>query len=198
MLAAFPNPPTGSRRVSRALAACCLALVLGACSAEPEPADSPRPTGPRTSKGPGGVTRPTVVPSNLPECKFPPSIETPEWMPTDLPFPAGTYTMQLLPDATSYHRAILVVPGSLQTFIKFVLSDWPKAGWILGRGESEPGEVEDQFQKAPAVGAFKAVSVYCKPGFSKMLIVYAEQNPGLPGLPSPTGTGTAINPSASP
>jgi hypothetical protein len=63
---------------------------------------------------------------------------------------------------------------------------------VLGRGDSEPGEVEDQFGKAPAVGAFKAQAVYCDPGFSIMYLIYAKQRPDVgqpaPGIPSPQGS----------
>jgi hypothetical protein len=43
---------------------------------------------------------------------------------------------------------------------------------VLGRGDAEAGEIDDQFTKPPSVGAFKAREQYCTPGFSLMLLVY--------------------------
>lgn len=175
-------------------------LVLGACAADP-----PAPTGPitRASSSPGligggGVTRATAVPAaQRPKCSYPDQIDTPDWLPDDLPFPAGTYTAQELSLEQGFHRAVMVIPGDLTAWAQFVLDEWPKSGYFLGRGDAEPGEIEDLFTKAPAVGAFKAVYVYCRPGFSKMLLIYADQNPGLP-IVLPSSTGKPLNPSATP
>jgi hypothetical protein len=145
----------------------------------------------------GGLVRPTAFPSgNLPPCQYPQKLATPDWMPDDLPFPPGTYVMQDLGVDGGFHKALMVVPTDLTTYTKFVLEQWPRSGYQLGRGDSELYEVEDIFTKAPAVGAFKAVSQPCSPGFSKMLLIYAEQSPGLPALPSPTGS--PLNPNGSP
>jgi regulator of RNase E activity RraA len=91
---------------------------------------------------------------------------------------------------------VMVLPGDLTTWIQFVLQQWPQAGYLLGRGDSELFEVEDIFTKAPSVGAFKAVQQTCAPGYAKMLLIFAEQSPGLPVLPSPSGS--PINPNVPP
>lgn len=172
-------------------------VVFAACAAQSPPPQgtSGSPTKQSLIQG-GGVVRPTATPSNLPKCDYPDRIATPEWLPDDLPFPAGTYTIQELGQAGGYHRAVMVLPGDLTAWTRFVLQQWPRSGYILGRGDSEAFEVEDLFTKAPAVGAFKAVSVFCTPGYSKMLLIFAAQSPGLPVLPSPSGT--PINPNGSP
>jgi len=176
-----------------------LALVLsGACAAE-DPGGQKVTASPTTTGliAGGGITRPTAVPTgNLPECPHPQQVPTPDWLPKDLPFPAGTYTYQELPPASGFHRSLMVVPGDLTSLAAFVLDQWPKSGYLMGRGDAEFGEIEDLFTKAPAVGAFKAVAVFCRPGFARMLLIYAEQSPGLPVLPSPSGT--PLNPTASP
>ncbi|MCA1726512.1 MAG: hypothetical protein LC722_02315 [Actinobacteria bacterium] len=141
---------------------------------------------------------PTVA--GAPPCEFPEEIEPPDWLPEDLPFPEGTYASQRLEDSYGYRRGIFIVRASLDTFTRFVLAEWPAAGWTLGRGDAEPGEIEDQFTKPPRVGAFKAQSVYCDPGYAVMILIYAEdssqvgQNPNtqsgspLPGKsPTPSG-----------
>jgi hypothetical protein len=65
-----------------------------------------------------------------------------------------------------------MVPVGLTDLARFVLGEWPKKGWVLGRGDSEEGEIDDQFTKPPSVGAFKAREQYCTSGFSLMLLVY--------------------------
>jgi hypothetical protein len=174
-------------------------LLLGACAAD-KPKDAPSGSASPTKKsliGGGGVTRPTgPPPGNQPPGHRPERGDTPQWLPTDLPFPAGAYTYEEPAVEGGYHKALMVIPGDLTAWARFVLEEWPKAGYVLGRGDAEPGEVEDQFLKAPAVGAFKAVAVYCSPGFSRMLLIYAEQSPGLPVLPS--ASGSALNPTATP
>ena len=133
--------------------------VLSACSASTPP--PPDLQASATSGGliaGGGLVRPTAFPSgNLPPCQFPKQLATPDWMPDDLPFPPGTYVMQDLGVDGGFHKALMVVPNDLTTFTKFVLDQWPKSGYQLGRGDSELYEVEDIFTKAPSVGAFKAV-----------------------------------------
>jgi hypothetical protein len=173
-------------------------VLLGGCAADPpsQGGTSASPTK-QSLIGGGGITRPTALPSGqLPKCDYPEQIASPAWLPRDLPFPAGTYTMQVSPVASGFHRVLLVIPGDLPALAAFVLEQWPKSGYLLGRGDAEFGEIEDQFSKAPAVGAFKAVAVLCSPGFAKMLFIYAEQSPGLPVLPS--SSGTPLNPNATP
>jgi len=175
-----------------------MALLGAACSKGTGDAPpSPSPCTVAVTQGPGGLTRPTVLPSNLPPCKYPAHVASPTWLPVDLPFPVGTYPYQVLPDSAGYHRALLLIPTTLDKLTKFVLIQWPKAGWVLGRGDAEAGEVEDQFVKAPSVGAFKAVSEYCSPGFSRMLFVFTEQSSVLPGFPSPTGSSSPLVPTPS-
>jgi hypothetical protein len=135
-------------------------------------------SGQPVTTGGAELTRPTVVPSDLPKCSYPKRAVTPTWMPDDLPFPPGAYTFRGLSDEGGLHRALLVIPGSLQDVVRFVLKEWPDAGWTLGRGDAEEGEAEEQFAKSPAIGAFKAVAVYCSPGYTKMLLVFGERSAG--------------------
>ncbi len=154
------------------------AVVLAACSADPSapPIPTALPTGSLVS-GPS----PTPAPS-LPPCEFPPEVATPSWLPADLPLPGGTYPSQTLTESVGYNRGIFVVPGSLEDLARFILSEFPASGWILGRGESEPGEIETQFSRSPAVGALKAQANYCDPGFSLMLLIYTPDRGALPSL----------------
>jgi hypothetical protein len=110
-------------------------------------------------------------------------------VPKDLPFPPGTYAYRNFPKLSGYERALFVVRVGTTQIAKLVLKQWPKAGYVLGRGDSEPGEVEDSFTKAPASGAFKANDVFCTPGYTVMYLVYANKGPVIPA-PSPTASNT--------
>jgi hypothetical protein len=82
-----------------------------------------------------------------------------------------------------------------EQFGRYALDEWPKQGWILGRGDAEPGEIEDAFNRPPSSGAFKANDVFCKPGYSVMYLIYSPQAQLAP-LPTPTPSGTAGSPLA--
>ena len=142
--------------------------LVGCGGSADQPGAAPSPSG-GSSVLPPARARPTY---SLPKCDYPAKIVFPSWVPDDLPLPKGTYATRVLPPVQGYHRALFVVPVGLTDLARFVLREWPKTGWVLGRGDSEPGEIDDQFTKPPAVGAFKAREQYCTPGFSLMLLVY--------------------------
>ena len=163
-----------------------LVLLVAACSGTDPggPPSTTAPTGgttaptggtPLTGLPVGTGTPPSIPPSDavLPECDYPPQIEMPDWLPGDLPLPEGTYAFEHLDKAGDYHRTLFVVPASLEEIATLVLEEWPKAGYILGRGDAEPGEIENFFTKPPAAGAFKANTALCTPGYSTMLLIYA-------------------------
>ena len=187
----------GRRRRATSVITLAVAATVGlsACGHGTTTA-SPTPTA--TRRLPPLVATPLPSGVNVPTCKPPKPLPLPAWLPPDLPFPVGTYASQLLPEASGYNRAILVVPGSLVALTRFVLEKWPQSGWILGRGESEPGEVEDQFSKPPAVGAFKAQSVYCTPGYNLMLVIYTPDRGQLPTPGTQPSSPLSPAPSASP
>ena len=175
------------RSIALALFA-ALTLTLSACErATPETAPAPAPSPIQQ-----------INPEDLPRCDYPPEVRDPRWLPKNLPLPDGSYTMERLEPLAGYKRVLLVIPITLDELTTFVLEEWPKQGWVLGRGDAEPGEIEDQFSKAPAVGAFKAQAVYCDPGYSVMYLIYAPDRPpdpdAAPGIPSPRGS--PLNPAA--
>jgi|ERR671930_494401 hypothetical protein len=170
------------------------AVSLTGCSGGSSTDSSPRAGGSTPSH-----LLPSTVPSeyaNLPPCNNPTPISFPTWVPKDLPLPSGTYASEELPPSFGYHRGIFVVPGTLTDLARFILREWPRAGWTLGRGDSESSEIEDQFFKTPAVGAFKAQVVYCKPPYALMLLLFAPDRAAV-GVPGTQG-GSPITPSASP
>ena len=160
------------------------AALLAACSSDPSTSPSPS-AAPRlrtlaAPSGPGAS-----APHDLPTCQFPPEVPLPAWLPTDLPLPEDTYASETLPESQGYNRAVFVVPGSLEDLTRFILAEWPAAGWDLGRGESEPGEIETQFSRTPAAGSLRAQANYCEPGFSLMLLTFTPDRGSLGG---PSGT----------
>jgi hypothetical protein len=180
------------------LALLCIAAV--ACGGGGTSGDTPSGSPPSAFGLPPILpsVRPSQVPvTGQPPCAFPPKLSLPRWYPGDLPLPPRTYTSQVLADSFGYNRAIFVVPGPLPSFARFVLTEWPKAGWTLGRGDAEAGEIEDQFGRPPAVGAFKAQAQYCHPGYSLLLIIYAMDRSGVGATPGTQG-GSPIQGSPSP
>ena len=70
------------------------------------------------------------------------------------------------------------------------VSEWPKAGWGLGRGEAEAGEAEDGFSKGSVVGAFRIRSSYCDASWSQLLLVIGTRQPP-PTAPPSTSSSTS-------
>lgn len=165
-------------------------MALTACRA-PDPPRTQNPVLPSISP---------YSPAPLPKCDYPEKLKLPAWLPKDLPFPRGTYAKEQLQPAQGYRRALLVIPVTLEKLTRHVLNVWPREGWALGAGDSEPGEIEDLFSKPPAFGAFRAQEVICEPGYSLMYLIFTKNralpqpviNPsprGSPLVPSPTPTG---------
>jgi hypothetical protein len=163
-----------------------------------------RDAGPTSSAASVVPTTPPI----LPKCKLPKRIAFPSWVPKSLPLPSGIYASQKLPLEAGYYRGLFVIPVTTTQFARYVLDKWPKAGWQLGRGDAEPGEVEDQFLKSPAFGAFKAQDMACRKPHSIMLLIYVPDRGKLPSvgtsggspLPgqTPTPSSTPFGPSPTP
>ena len=73
--------------------------------------------------------------------------------------------------------------------MRFALREWPKHGWVLGRGEAEPGEAEDSFFRGQNVGAFRARTAYCDNGWTQLFLVYGQRTPPptTTAAPAPPG-----------
>lgn len=135
--------------------------------------------------------QPTASPSPAPCFSPPPRIATPAWFPKDLPLPANSYAVRYqLASLRGYKQAVFVAGASLQDFVKHALNEWPKQGWVLGRGDSEPGEAEDTFtkQREARFGAFRATAVLCDP--KTTFVYFVVGTIGAPTLSSPSPTGS--------
>jgi hypothetical protein len=96
-------------------------------------------------------------------CTEPPAPVPSVTLPTDPPLPPGSYGVASGPGTVTF-----VVSGTPRDFARFVVTNWPKAGWQLGRGDSEANEAEDSFSKGKTIGSFKARSGWC--GHSEVLL----------------------------
>lgn len=189
------------RLVGSLLATFLTVAALSACSSADPPKGTPSAPanvspGASAKPGLGNVGGPIASGATPPPpCDQPKPIDAPKWVPKDLPLPKGTYPYKNFGLEGGYERGLFVVPGSLRDFASYVLSEWPKAGWILGRGDSEANEVETSFSKPPRLGAFKAAGQFCTPGYNILLLVYVADREAVLGNlgQSPTPT-----PSASP
>ncbi|HEX9823866.1 MAG TPA: hypothetical protein VGB51_05655 [Actinomycetota bacterium] len=171
------------RPIHRAL----LPILVSALAACSSPSPSATPT-----VGPTPTTTPTFDIGDLPDCDYPERIEMPSWIPDDLPFPPGTYAAEKLSAVQGYKRVLLVAQTTLAALQRFALDRLPQEGWVVGRGDTEPGEVDLQFSKPPAVGAFRAIDQFCNPGFVLILVIYTPDAGALvapvPITPAPGST----------
>jgi len=119
----------------------------------------------------------------------PPQAGALDWLPADLPLPPGTYatadtesptTTSLGTDAeesdapTGARRGFLVVKMTVQDFKQFVATNWPAAGYALGRGDAEAGEAEGGYRKGDFGGVYRVRDVYCDPTMSELLLTYGK------------------------
>lgn len=137
---------------------------------------------------------PTIGPAQCDQ--LPGKTKYPSWYRKDLPLPPGSYPAAVKipgPASTSFPRAIFAVRGSLRDFVVHALQVWPKQGWILGRGEAEASEAEDNFY-LPGTdirGAFIARSTYCEAGWTWVYIVMGSGRAPRP-TPKPSGSTTPL------
>lgn len=121
-------------------------------------------------------------------------VATPSWYPSDLPMPKGSYAIDVPEAAGGLRRVVFAARGSLREFVGHALGEWKKQGWTLGRGESEPGEAEDNFLKGDRYGIFRAQSVFCDPNRTWVLMVLND--PTVKTAPTPSyNTRTTGSPS---
>lgn len=144
---------------------------------------------------PRAATTPPAPPAAGTCLPLPARVATPAWYPKDLPVPAGSYVSEV-PEATAgLRRVVFAVRASLRDFVRHALTEWPKHGWTMGRGEAEPGEAEDNFLKAKEnrYGVFRARSILCDEGWTWVLVVLNDpvatrSAPPLPSRESPSPT----------
>lgn len=105
--------------------------------------------GSRQVSAPAAAAHATSTPAGYPQsagCPTPTTLtEVPKDVPSIVPIPAGG---QLLSDTTTADGLRVVrfsIPTSLRQGVLFILDRYPKAGFVLARGDAEADEVDAPF-----------------------------------------------------
>jgi hypothetical protein len=164
------------------------ALLVTSCGGGGGKSASPATTPATTAPSGAASTAPGPAAACTP---VPPRGQPVRWLPADLPMPKGTYTVEELPANGSLKRARLVVPLPLQDFVKFVLAEYPKAGWRLGRGDAEDG-----FSRGNAGGAWRVRSSFCDQQQSELFLTFVDdvKAANTPFTSAPSSTGSTLAP----
>jgi hypothetical protein len=126
------------------LAPVLLVLTLGltACTGEGEdPAAAPTTTAPASPLDSG------------PHCPAPATTH-PNWpkdVPDVIPRPAGLTIERVDRSKGNVTQVRTTVPMSLREGVLFVVKEFPKAGFVLGRGDAEQTEADAPFQRGEAL-----------------------------------------------
>ena len=137
----------------KVLAAALCAVVVSAlagCSGSSAPAagSSPRPI--PTPTCPGAATTPSATPSSVANAL--------SKVPFDLPMPDNITVLD-----ASVQDGIQVLkfttPTSLRQVVLFIVDRYPKAGYVLGRGDAEATEADAPFVKNKVRGLTRIASL---------------------------------------
>jgi hypothetical protein len=119
-----------------------LALALTACTGE--------------SADPGATPTTAAAPRATdggPHCPAPPST-TPDWpkqVPSVIPRPPGLTIQKKDFSKGNVVQVRTIVPMSLRESVLFIIKEFPKAGFTLGRGDAEATEADAPFQRGEAL-----------------------------------------------
>ena len=166
-----------------AAALVALPLVAG-CSSDSSP------TVVSASSAPASSSSSSAAPAQRTSaCKHVPTQSgNADWLPTDLPLPPGTYAIEDTDSPTTTsdadanvsdapagaQRGLFVVKMTVADFKHFVATNWPPAGYALGRGDAEAGEAEGGYRKGDFGGVYRVRDVYCDPTMSELLLTYGK------------------------
>jgi hypothetical protein len=103
-------------------------------------------------------------------------VTRPDELPSDLPLPPGTV---ITSSATPYPGQILiggVIPFDIQKAAKFFVDELPRAGYQLGRGDSEQGEAEAPFTGRGVRGKWRVNGILDCPNAVTLTLVVIEQS----------------------
>jgi hypothetical protein len=169
------------RTLFAAVAALVGVTLVAGCSSDSRPVAS---TASSASAPPTNGTTPARAQRTSACEPVPPPAAAIDWLPPDLPLPAGSYAVEDTESAPSSetdsdapaqaHRGFVAVRGTVDDFKNFVRTTWPANGWTLGRGDAEPGEAEGGYRKGDFGGAYRVRDVYCDPTMSQLLITYGK------------------------
>jgi hypothetical protein len=169
-------PPATARL--GALAVLATALVAG-CSGGSAPAAGPS-------------TPPTLFTPS--PCPTPTAATKPVWpktMPADIPKPTYATVQQTTrtPDGVAVTR--YVTPTSLRESVLFIVSAYPKAGYVLGRGDAESTEADAPFVHGDVRGVTRiSMLAQCQTLWLTATVKATSPGGGSPLLPSHTPSGS--------
>ena len=127
------------------------ALALSGCSSSSS--GTTAQADPTITAAPAPTTTPTPCPAR-PGKDF----RWPAAMPSDLPKPPGSTFVSTSTSADRVTIVRLTSTLSLQQSVLFVLNEFNKAGFTLGRGDAEPAEADAPFGRGNIRGVYKMVS----------------------------------------
>jgi hypothetical protein len=115
------------------LAACLSATVLAGCSggSSPSAGASPSPS--------------LFTPSPCPTPATKVATKWPSFLPSDLPKPTNATIRKTTTTPDGVHVVQFMTPTSLRESVLFIVGAYPKAGYVLGRGDAEATEADAPF-----------------------------------------------------
>ena len=117
-------------------------LVSGACTGEAaDPGAAPSPTAPS----------PTVSGQQCPAAKAAADDGWPDDVPGIVPRPAGIKVARVDRTQGNVTQVRSTVPMSIHDSLLWIVREFPKAGFTLGRGDAEASEVDAPFQRGEAL-----------------------------------------------
>ena len=155
------------------LALAVLATVLTACSGSSS-SPSAQPTAAAT------VPTPTAPPA----CPAPSKVKPTKWpiqVPKDLPKPSAATIQDQMTASDGVHIVKFSTPSSLRESVLFVVRKYPKAGYVLGRGDAEAAEADAPFVHGDTRGLVRMLEV----GTCQTLWLLATVNASSQGSNSP-------------
>jgi hypothetical protein len=172
-------------RAGAVVAAVTLAVLVTGCSGGSKQA-APPPTSPRTF---------SPVP-----CATPDNAKPPQWpaaLPADMPKPTYATINQTTTTTDGVHIVKFTTPTSLRDGVLFIVGKFPKAGYVLGRGDAEVTEADAPFIHGNIRGLVKLLAT--EPCSTLWLVATTNANSpggqgGSPLLPthSPSGSSSPL------
>ncbi|MBV9293868.1 MAG: hypothetical protein JO222_15605 [Frankiales bacterium] len=109
----------------------------------------------------GGPTAPTITQPLTPQCpstSAPPG-RWPRYLPPDFPRPAAYHFEQSTVDAQGIRTTRFTTSSSMRDAVLFVVQRFPRAGYVLGRGDAEATEADAPFVHGPARGLLRLAAI---------------------------------------
>jgi hypothetical protein len=127
-------------------------------------------------------------------CPVPSGAKEPRWpstVPADMPKPAHATITDSTTTSDGVHITKFTTPSSLRDGVLFIVGKFPKAGYVLGRGDAEVTEADAPFVHGDVRGLVRLLAT--QPCSTLWLVATARSNaPGgsSPLLPSRSPSGS--------